>query len=227
VTAPTGPDCREIRQLLGVYVVGAIDPAERAIVDHHLQDCPACREELSGLAGLPALLGRVPREDVQRMDAGGPGVPQLDEPPAELLNGLLRKVARTRQTRRWRSVLTLAAAVAIAAGGTGAIVNAVHPGAFHDTDRGSNAQLAASVQYSSTPWGGMAMLVSVRGVPADTVCQFYARQDGRWVKVGAWRAPGPSYDQHWYQLQAPIAASTVHGFKITSAGRTLLQIPDS
>jgi len=227
MTAWTSPDCREIRQLLGVYVVGAIDPAERALVDSHLQDCPACREELSGLAGLPALLGRVPREDVQRMDNGDFGVPDWDEPPAEVLNGLLRKVARTRHTRRWRSVLALAAAVANAAGGTGAIVNATHPGTFHDTDRGSNAQLAASVQYSSTPWGGMAMLVSVRGVPADTLCQFYARQDGRWVKVGAWQAPGPSYDEHWYQLQAPIAASTVHGFKITSAGRTLLQIPDS
>jgi hypothetical protein len=226
VNAWTGPDCREIRQLLGVYVVGAIDPAERAIVDSHLPDCPACREELSGLAGLPALLGRVPREEVERMD-GALGRPEPDEPPAELLNGLLRQVTRIRQTRRWRSVLALAAAVAIAAGGAGAIVNAVHPGTFHGTDRGSNAQLVASVQYSSTPWGGMAMLVSVRGVPVNTVCQFYARQDGHWIEVGAWRAPGPSYGEHWYQLQAHLEASTVHGFKISSDGKTLLQIPDS
>jgi Putative zinc-finger len=225
MTAMTGPACRQIRQLLGVYVVGAIDPAERAIVDYHLQDCPACREELSGLAGLPALLGRVPREDVERMGDGF-GAPEPDELPAELLSGLLQKVSGTRRTRRWRSVLALAAAVAIAAGGTGAIVNAVHPGTFHDTDQGSNAEYAATVDYSSTPWGGMAMLVAVRGVPANAVCDLYADQNGHWVQVGSWRAAGPSYNQHWYKLQAGIDPKTVHGFKITSAGRILLQIPD-
>jgi predicted anti-sigma-YlaC factor YlaD len=226
MTAMTGPACREIRQLLGVYVVGAIDPSERAIVDLHLQDCPACREELSGLAGLPALLGRVPREDVLRMGDGGVGLPDMDEPPAELLNSLLRRVAGTRRTRRWRSVLALAAAVAIAAGGTTAIVNAVRPGTFHDTDRGSNAQLAAVVDYSSTPWG-MAMKVGVTGVPANALCTLYADSSGRWVAVGQWRALGPDYTQHWYQLQAQgVPAKDVHGFKITSDGKTLLQIPD-
>ena len=49
--------CREIRQALGVYVLGAIDPAERAQVDEHLASCPGCREDLAGLAGLPAMLG--------------------------------------------------------------------------------------------------------------------------------------------------------------------------
>ena len=51
--------CREIRQALGVYVLGAIDPAERAQVDEHLATCPDCREELASLAGLPAMLRKV------------------------------------------------------------------------------------------------------------------------------------------------------------------------
>ena len=38
--------CREIKQALGVYVLGAIDPAERAQVDEHLATCLECREEL-------------------------------------------------------------------------------------------------------------------------------------------------------------------------------------
>jgi len=58
----TTAGCREIRHSLGVYVLGAIDPADRALVEEHLASCPECREELAGLAGLPALLavGRVP-----------------------------------------------------------------------------------------------------------------------------------------------------------------------
>jgi anti-sigma factor RsiW len=177
MTAMTGPACREIRQLLGVYVVGAIDPAERSIVDFHLSGCQACREELSGLAGLPALLGRVPREEVERM--GDAGVPEMDEPPAELLNGLLGRVSATRRTRRVRSVLGLAAAVAIAAGGAAAAVNAI-VGPFKDSDHANNGRVTAIVDYASAPWGGTEGRVGVTGVKPGSVCQLWAKTaDGR------------------------------------------------
>ena len=74
------PDCREVRQLLGVYVVGAIDPSERPIVDGHLGECAACRDELAGLAGLPAMLSRVPATDVERLAAGIIDLPEGAEP---------------------------------------------------------------------------------------------------------------------------------------------------
>jgi|HubBroStandDraft_6_1064221.scaffolds.fasta_scaffold627129_2 hypothetical protein len=228
MTAMTGPACREIRQLLGVYVVGAIDPAERSMVDHHLSGCQACREELSGLAGLPALLGRVPREDVERMGEGAPAIPEMAEPPAELLNGLLRRVSSTRRSRRWRSVLALAAAVAIAAGGAGAAVNALTAKAFHDTDNGSNGVVAAVVNYSATPWG-TAMQVGVTGVPPGSMCTLWANRSGHWVSVGTWQALGPDYTRHWYYLSPHIDARAVHGFQITTgpANKVILKIPDS
>jgi hypothetical protein len=53
-------DCQEARVALGVYVLGAIDPAERALVDAHLATCEACRAELAEFAGLPSLLALVP-----------------------------------------------------------------------------------------------------------------------------------------------------------------------
>ena len=79
----TGPACRDIRQALGIYVVGAIDPAERTIVDVHLGTCPDCREELAGLAGLPALLGRVPARDAERLILDSAEIRDLEEPPAK------------------------------------------------------------------------------------------------------------------------------------------------
>jgi len=112
------PACRQIRQLLGVYIVGAIDPAERAYVDAHLADCRDCREELAGLAGLPALLGRVSLVDAERLSEDGHGLPDMDEPPAELLNSLLRRVAgrrRTRSKRRRRAASMSPAAASSAA----------------------------------------------------------------------------------------------------------------
>ena len=47
-------DCADARLSLGVYVLGAIDPAERALVDAHLLTCRDCRDELAGLAGRSA-----------------------------------------------------------------------------------------------------------------------------------------------------------------------------
>jgi hypothetical protein len=66
-------DCSEARVALGVYVLGAIDPAERAQVDAHLATCEACRAELAELADLPALLALVPAEEAIALADGLPG----------------------------------------------------------------------------------------------------------------------------------------------------------
>jgi len=58
--------CTDVRQTLGVYVVGATDPAERVLVDQHLAVCPECRAELAGLACLPVLLNRITPEEAER-----------------------------------------------------------------------------------------------------------------------------------------------------------------
>lgn len=71
-------DCGEARISLGVYVLGAIDPAERALVDAHLATCRDCRDELAGLAGLPALLARVSAEEAAALAEDGLGEQQAD-----------------------------------------------------------------------------------------------------------------------------------------------------
>src|SRR5262249_53331665 len=46
---------------LGVYVLGAADPAERQRLEAHLPGCQACRAELIRLAPLPGLLAAIPQ----------------------------------------------------------------------------------------------------------------------------------------------------------------------
>ena len=53
-------ECARICLDLGVYLLGVIAPADRAMVNGHLASCPRCRDELAGLAALPALLRKVP-----------------------------------------------------------------------------------------------------------------------------------------------------------------------
>ena len=113
-------DCRDIRHALGVYVLGAIDPAERATVDSHLSSCPECREELAGLAGLPALLRRIPVDEAQQLaDEPADEMADSEMPSDQVLESLLARTSRARQVRRWRG-LAAAAAVVLVAGAAGA-----------------------------------------------------------------------------------------------------------
>jgi hypothetical protein len=124
-------ECPEARVSLGVYVLGAIDPADRALVDAHLTTCRDCRDELAGLAGLPALLSRVSAEEAFAL-AGADGPPAGDPsaggqlagalagaqaPPPDLLASVIDLTAARRRRRRWREAgLAVAAALIIAAG---------------------------------------------------------------------------------------------------------------
>jgi len=225
----SSPACREIRQLLGVYVVGAIDPAERVIVDEHLGQCPQCRDELAGLAGLPAMLSRVPGADVERLALEPSGLPEMTEPPAELLNSLLRRVAAKRRTRLWRGAVAVAASVAIAAGAAtvGTELATSQPQFAADVANGADAQthVAAVVNYTETPWHGTALRVQVSGIKPGTFCEFWIIGPHGRFHAASWTATAPYGQKAWYAVSSPVQASTVHSFQITSAGKVLVNIP--
>ena len=223
-------DCNDIRHLLGVYVVGAIDPAERAIADAHLAHCLDCREELAGLAGLPALLGRVPAEDAERLALGDD---VLEEPPAELLDSLLARVSARRRARRWRLVTAVAAAAVIAVGGGiagGTAISHLHNPAApapstseSDLARGTNGHISAAVYYNSAP-SGTKVQVQVTGIPAGDHCVFWAvTRDGAHLVAGQWTAT--SDGATWYTAWTPRPATQLSGFDVSVGNRVLVKVP--
>ncbi len=224
------PACRELRQLLGVYVVGAIDAAERSVVDNHLAQCQGCREELAYLAGLPALLGKVPVAEAERINDQAIGLAPED-PGGELLDSLLRRVAVRSKTRRWRGLLAVAAAAVVGVAGAATVIEATSGGApqvaasetVHAISQSTHVW--ARVRYARVSWGTV-MQVQVRGVPAGTHCTFWAvGKDGQRLQAGAWTV-GSSYGQPgWYPADARLAAP--QRFELTSGGRLLVSIPAS
>jgi anti-sigma-K factor RskA len=95
----------------GAYVLGALAPAERAAYERHLASCPECRYEVSDLAGLPGLLGR--------LDAGTAiSVGRPVTAPPQLLESVLaaagRQRARSARRRHWQVALTGLAAACLA-----------------------------------------------------------------------------------------------------------------
>jgi hypothetical protein len=231
-------DCREFRQALGVYVLGAIDPAERGLVDAHLNICPDCREELAGLAGLPALLRRVPVAEAERMAHDELGEAPADEPAGdEMLRSLLARTARHHRERMWRG-LAAAAAIVLLAGSAGAaswdILHpsgnggrpaAAAPAAWRTVSGTDRATLTSvTVRYSPRSWG-TAMNVQVRGVPVGTDCQFEVTDSsGHRTAVGGWTATYAD-SAFWYPGETSVPSQNVRSFQIVSAGKVLVSVP--
>ncbi len=227
--------CHEARQALGVYVLGAIDPAERELLDAHLARCPGCREELAGLAGLPALLGRVPRADAELLALDGHGAQSEAEPPPELLDSLLNQVAARRRARRWRGVAAAAAAAVIAVGGgltaaslgggqaPGPPQNAASP---QNTASATNARTHISAVVDYRPAGaGTAVRVQVSGIAPGTICRLWVISGGgKRTVAGRWTVLRSYGAAHWYPVSTPVPAGSVRAFQITEGNRNLLVI---
>jgi len=230
---PRAMDCQEARVSLGVYVLGAIDPAERALVDAHLVTCRDCRDELAGLAGLPALLARVSTEEAIALGAAdGPLLADAAEaaPPPELLATVL-ELTGARRRRRWREAgLGLAAALIIAAGvfgglrlGSGparpataspAVAYPGNPLSGWETWTGRSGGMAATVSYRSMNWGTQ-LETRVTGIPVGTKCQLWVIDSaGNRELAGGWVTDNVE-GTVWYPGSAPLAGKSVSAFEVT------------
>src|SRR6185437_13474617 len=145
------PACRRFRELLGVYVVGAIEPSERSLLDDHLNQCYGCREELAGLAVLPALLHRIPLSEAEQFIEPSPDAVDPDNPAPRVLSRLLVEVGARQRSRRLRTVLAAAAAVIIAASGSVAVSSVLdhrsHPAVAVDRVFARSGPLSGEVKY--------------------------------------------------------------------------------
>lgn len=227
-------DCADARLSLGVYVLGAIDPAERSLVDAHLLTCRDCRDELAGLAGLPALLARVNPDEISRIRADDTvrTVPD-DRPPGELIGTVLDLAEARRRRTRWRFMATAAAVVAIAGGLFGGLssitttrtvmipgaANGVHWETVQATSSVTGA--SGSVAYSHEMWGD-AFKVLVDHIPVGTTCQMWVvRSDGKRTLVASWTTASDE-GTVWYDGSMPRSAKPITSFQITAGHKVLL-----
>jgi hypothetical protein len=230
-----GWDCAEARISLGVYVLGAIDPAERAMVDAHLATCRDCRDELAGLASLPALLARVSPEELSRIEAEGSR--QADEqPPPELIGTVLDLAAARRRRTRWRYAAAAAAVVALVAGVFGGLAASGSPAGAKvpfspgsgswDEAGGTQAGVTADVWYASEDWG-TAFAIKVKGISVGTTCQMWVKYtDGHSTYVTAWTTGNDEGKVfYWGSLPIPPTDETMASIQIMANGQTLVNVP--
>jgi hypothetical protein len=244
-------DCTEARLSLGVYVLGAIDPAERALVDAHLQTCEECRDELAGLAGLPALLARVNPDEISRIcpdDTVGSNIPAAavggnvpfatgggteDRPPGELIGTVLDLAQARRRRSRWRLAAAAAAVVAISGGPAGGLSSIsttkvikvpLSPGTSQWETVQAVSKISgasASVAYAHEQWGD-AYAVLVDHIPVGTTCELWiVHPDGTRTLAGSWTT-APDEGKVWYSGSTAASDKAASSYQITSGRKVLL-----
>jgi anti-sigma factor RsiW len=229
-------DCAETRISLGVYVLGAIDPAERAMVEAHLLTCRDCRDELAGLASLPALLARVSQEELSRIEDEGAS-PADAEPPPQLIGTVLDLAAARRRRYRWRFAAAAAAVVALAGGVFGGLAASHSPApaavafppgtsAWDEAAGSSTATGAkADVYYASEDWGTV-FAAKVNGIQIGTTCTLWVTYtDGTRVPVMAWMTGEDEGKVYYWGSLPPSGGKVPATFDITGNNQTLVTVP--
>ncbi|MDQ1683995.1 MAG: hypothetical protein QOC82_732 [Frankiaceae bacterium] len=154
---------------LGAYLLGALDPRERAEVETHLSGCRRCRDEVADLAPLPGLMSRI------TVDEAISGPPPVDD---AMLDRLLTAATRERRTAVVRRRLfAVAAAVALVAGSIGGV--AVYRSATAQSMHTVNAaagRVHMHVEMAAAS-NGTAMALSLSGVAAEQHCELIAVSD--------------------------------------------------
>jgi Putative zinc-finger len=218
--------CTQARQELGVYLLGAIEPARRALVERHLAACPQCRAELAALAGLPSVLRKVPVTEALRL---APDVAALVPGPS--LTVLAHRVSGIRR-RKW--CLT-AAAASIAGFAVAAGLHALFPAAVgtpavaaprwavmaEGESRVTGA--GATIRYEPLPWG-TELEIQITGIAAGTQCQLLVMGPaGQDVAAGGWTIAA-GHQAAWYPASVPFQAASVRGFVVSAGGKILVTV---
>jgi anti-sigma-K factor RskA len=179
------PEHQQLRESLGAYVLGVLDPPDRRQLERHLSECRDCTDELTRLTPLPGLLSRVSESEVSD---------DLLVPSDGLLDGVVARLAQEErslrtQVRRWR-MATVAACVAALV----AAVVAVAPWQQEPdrvivaADPAVAGSTAATGQAAAIAWEwGTTVELQVADLPRSDVYELWAvADDGRRERAGTW-----------------------------------------
>ena len=176
----------------GAYILGALEPAERAEYERHLAACPPCREAIAQLAVLPGLLGRLDPQTAQRSATA----------PPTLLPRVLAAVRAQRAAARRRRLLTAVAGTVAAM----ALALVVGVGVLLAQPAGPSAmtyQPMAAGEGAARVDAEIGIQEQASGTVVSVRCLYHGRSDRSWQillvvypreeeaeSIGSWVATG-------------------------------------
>jgi anti-sigma-K factor RskA len=202
--------CREYGDLIGPYVLGALEPGEVEEMSQHLAQCDRCALERRQLAGIPALL-----DGAHADDTVAPLSPQLED---AVLDEFVKERARSaRPSRRWRRVAIPATAAAVI---LAVVLALVLPGggksAYARADLWSTSGKVLGNATAAEVDSGTRVQLRAHDLPVSrgAVYELWCvRKDGRWINGGSFhaRADGTAAAQ----LTAAVSPGEYHVVVVT------------
>ncbi|HEV2857751.1 MAG TPA: anti-sigma factor [Solirubrobacterales bacterium] len=173
----TKNDCRDWRQLLGVYALGQLESDERAGLEAHLDGCAQCRAELALLEPVARML---PHADPERFESAPQPPPELGARIAATIAGEQRQVEKRRRRRVFGGFALGGATAALAA----AVL------AIFVLGGGGSGEPEQHIKFAALPQGvnidatlaphsyGTEIRMYVHGVASGTLCKVSLRGPG-------------------------------------------------
>jgi hypothetical protein len=219
------PPSHDLQFDLGAYVLGALTPDEREVIDAHLASCPTCTAEMDEMSRLPVLLDLLPEDEVAAMGTGA------DHPAPDLVDRVVAAaVAERRGRRRQRWLVSVAAAAVLIAGSAaaGAAVSSsgstVQEHVIALSANNTSTGTSAKIDVAPKQWGA-SLALTLTGVLPGEHCRLVAvGRDGTTDVAGSWEVT--------YSGKATVTgatalqlASTASYDIVTFSGQKLLSVP--
>jgi len=219
--------CQHCRELIGGYVLDALEPAERDQVRRHLETCEPCAREHAELATLPALLDVADSADAVPL-----------RPPPRLEEAVLDGFARERRgsaagrgstaarelgaprvrrgRRRWRRPRWLAPALAAAAC---ALVAALAVVALNDSDGGGGGAPAAEARVYRVAMNGAGPTPGAAGE-----ARLYPGETGTGVHLRVSGLQPNAYDYELWCVRDDGWKISAGTFRVDAAGQAEVRL---
>jgi Putative zinc-finger len=171
----TRNDCRDWRELLGVYALGQLEGDEKVGLEAHLEGCAQCREELALLEPVARML---PHADPERFESAPQPPPELGARIAATIAGERKQTEQRRRRRLFGGFALGGATAALAA----AVLAIFVLGGGSGGEPAQHVRFAAqgvSIDATLEPHAyGTEIRMYVHGVESGTLCTVSLRGAG-------------------------------------------------
>jgi hypothetical protein len=190
-----------VQRSLGVYLLDALEPAERDAVAEHVRRCPACRRELDRIAPLPGLLAGLDPRDLAAHAPSGRG-----------------------RRRRLRDTVACVALLVVLGAGAQLGGDLMRPPAVAVSAADPATEVRMAAEIAPVP-SGARLLLRLSGVAPGERCHLVVRDaDGRTELAGRWRATYAGAAT--VDLTTSVPAADVSELSVVAAdGRRLVRVP--
>ncbi|MFJ9691646.1 zf-HC2 domain-containing protein [Kitasatospora sp. NPDC101183] len=217
---------------VGAYVLGLLEPAERAAFERHLAGCPRCTAQVRELSTVEPLLAEYA---ASARAAGLDPAEPAPRPSGRLLEALVAETATSRRRGRVRRlVLALAATAMLVAGPavTAAVITAESGPAvvaLADTHSATDPTTGAHavVGVGGASWGSRITL-QLAGVQGPLTCSLVAVPiTGQAQTVTSWTVPAGGYQTLSTEGGTGLQPGQIDHFevRVQGGGALLVTVP--